>query len=148
MRIYFDMDGTIADLYSVPDWLPKLRASDASPYVEAEVMLNMSVLARYLNKLQKLGYEIGIISWTSKGGSESYNEAVTEAKLNWLHKHLASVAFDVLEIVEYGTPKENFLTTFDDILFDDNESIREEWTGEAYEPSEILSVLAELLHME
>ena len=148
MRIMFDMDGTIADLYGVQDWLPKLRAFDPSPYMEAEVMLNMSLLARYLNKLQKLGYEIGIISWTSKGGSPEYNEAVAEAKIDWLNRHLHSVSFDIMEIVEYGTPKQNFSETENDILFDDNKEIREDWTGEAFPPSEILSVLAELLHAE
>ncbi len=147
MRIYFDMDGTIANLYAVENWLPKLRASDASPYEEAGVMLNMSVLARYLNKLQKLGYEIGIISWTSKDGTDKYNRAVEIAKLNWLHDHLRSVSFDEIYIVEYGTPKQDFADE-DDILFDDNEEIRNEWTGEAYEPSEILSILSGLLHQE
>lgn len=147
MRIYFDMDGTIADLYAVENWLPKLRASDASPYEEAEVMLNMSVLARYLNKLQKLGYQIGIISWTSKGGTEKYNRAVEVAKLNWLHDHLKSVSFDEIYIVDYGTPKQDFADETD-ILFDDNEDIRNEWTGQAYEPSEILSILSGLLHQE
>lgn len=147
MKIYFDMDGTIADLYAVENWLPKLRAFDASPYEEAEVMLNMSLLARYLNKLQKLGYEIGIISWTSKNGTEEYNRAVEAAKLNWLHAHLRSVSFDEIYIVEYGTPKQDFADE-DDILFDDNEEIRNDWTGEAYEPSEILSILSGLLRQE
>ena len=141
------MDGTIANLYAVENWLPKLRASDASPYEEAEVMLNMSVLARYLNKLQKLGYEIGIISWTSKGGTEKYNRAVEVAKLNWLHDHLKSVSFDEIYIVDYGTPKQDFADETD-ILFDDNEDIRNEWTGQAYEPSEILSILSGLLRQE
>lgn len=147
MRIYFDMDGTIANLYGVENWLPKLRAFDASPYKEAEVMLNMSVLARYLNKLQKLGYEIGIISWTSKDSNEQYNRAVEIAKLNWLHDHLRSVSFDEIYIVDYGTPKQDFANE-NDILFDDNEEIRNDWTGEAYEPSEILSILSGLLHQE
>lgn len=147
MRIYFDMDGTIANLYGVENWLPKLRAFDASPYKEAEVMLNMSVFARYLNKLQKLGYGIGIISWTSKDGNEQYNRAVEIAKLNWLHDHLRSVSFDEIYIVDYGTPKQDFADE-DDILFDDNEEIRNDWTGEAYEPSEILSILSGLLHQE
>ena len=145
MRIYFDMDGTIADLYSVPDWLPKLRASDASPYVEAEVMLNMSVLARYLNKLQKLGYWIGIISWASKDSTTEYDKAVADTKRKWLATHLASVEFDFTLITPYGIPKELWMNTTDDILFDDNEEIRGEWDGEAYEPNEILSVLKELI---
>ena len=147
MKIMFDMDGTIADLYAVDNWLSKLQASDASPYVEAEVMLNMSILSRYLNKLQKLGYEIGIISWTSKNGTERYNRAVEVAKLNWLHDHLRSVSFDDIYIVEYGTPKQNFADETD-ILFDDNEEVRNDWTGKAYEPSEILSILSGLLHQE
>ena len=147
MKIMFDMDGTIADLYAVDNWLSKLQASDASPYVEAEVMLNMSILARYLNKLQKLGYEIGIISWTSKNGTERYNRAVEIAKLNWLHDHLRSVSFDEIYIVEYGTPKQDFADE-NDILFDDNEEVRNDWAGRAYEPSEILSILSGLLHQE
>ena len=146
--IWFDMDGTIADLYSVENWLPRLRAFDPTPYEEAAVMLNMSLLARYLNKLQSHGYGIGIISWTSKDGNAEYNEAVASAKMDWLHQHLASVSFDIMEIVDYGTPKQSFLKTENDILFDDNEEIRNDWTGEAYEPSDILSVLAELLHAE
>ena len=60
--IWFDMDGTIADLYGVENWLPKLRSSDPSPYAEAKPMLNFSLFARYLNKLQVKGYKIGIIS--------------------------------------------------------------------------------------
>ena len=53
--IYFDMDGTIADLYAVDNWLAKLRSSDPSPYAEAETLLNMSHLARLLHKVQALG---------------------------------------------------------------------------------------------
>ena len=40
--IFFDMDNTIAALYDVPNWLPKLRAYDPSPYAEAKAMWNMS----------------------------------------------------------------------------------------------------------
>ena len=79
--IWFDMDGTIANLYGVTDWLPKLRASDPSPYAEAEVMHNMSLLARYLNKLQKMGYRIGIISWLAMDSNKKYDKAVKAAKL-------------------------------------------------------------------
>ena len=145
MTVYFDMDGTIAGLYAIENWLPKLRASDPSPYAEAAVMHNMSLLARYLNKVQEAGYHIGIISWLSKGGSPAYNEAVTAAKLEWLDKHLHSVNLDTIQIVEYGTPKESFVDSDEDILFDDNEGIRNSWTGTAYEPDEIIDILKSLL---
>ena len=146
--IWFDMDGTIADLYAVENWLPKLRAEDASPYMEAAVMLNMSLLARYLNKLQKLGYGIGIISWASKDSTYEYNRQVTEAKHEWLKIHLGSVTFNEILITPYGVPKEIWMNTANDILFDDNAEIRNEWNGDAYEPADILAVLKELLRQE
>lgn len=146
--IWFDMDGTIANLYAVENWLLKLREYDASPYAEAEVLLNMSQLARLLNKVQAIGYGIGIISWLSKFPTPEYDEAVKQAKLNWLNQHLKSVRFDEINIVSYGTPKSSFMETNEDILFDDEEPNRENWEGEAYEPNEIFSVLKELLRQE
>lgn len=146
--IWFDMDGTIANLYAVENWLPKLRDYDASPYAEAEVMHNMSQLARLLNKVQAIGYGIGIISWLSKFPTPEYDKAVTEAKLSWLNIHLKSVHFNEINIVSYGTPKSDFMETENDILFDDEERNREEWEGKAYKPCEILSILKELLREE
>ena len=143
--IWWDMDGTIADLYTVENWLPKLRAEDASPYIEAEVLWNMSQLARLMNRVQQMGYKLGIISWTSKGGSESYNEAVKQAKLEWLGKHLASVKWDSIYVVSYGTPKSLVMQTEDDILFDDEEQNRDNWLGEAYEPETMIQVLKNLI---
>lgn len=146
--VWFDMDGTLANLYAVNDWLPKLQAHDASPYAEAKVMHNMSQLARLLNAVQKLGYKLGVISWLSKCPTAEYDEAVTEAKLEWLNVHLKSVHFDEIHIVNYGTPKSEFMETTEDILFDDEEPNRNEWNGSAYEPNKIIPILKELLHLE
>ena len=143
--IWWDMDGTIADLYAVDNWLPKLRAEDATPYAEAKVMWNMSHLARLMNRAQQMGYKLGIISWTAKGGSESYNKAVAEAKASWLKVHLASVKFDTVAIVSYGTPKSLVMTDEDDILFDDEEQNRDAWLGQAFEPEMMIKVLKHLL---
>ena len=142
MRICFDMDGTIANLYGVEGWLENLIAEDVRPYREAEVLLNMNSLARKLNKLQKQGNEIVVISWLSKCGSENYNKAVTETKKAWLKKHLGSVKFDEINIVKYGTPKSLFCKSENDILFDDEEQNRTDWTGKAYNVNSILEVLA------
>ena len=146
--IWFDMDGTIADLYGVSDWLPKLRSKDVSPYVEAKTMLNFSLLARYLNKLQTIGYTIGIISWTSKDGDLDYDCAVRDAKWEWLFKHLPSVNWNYVRITSYGVSKTQWMKATDDILFDDNPAIRDKWIGDAYPPEQILSILKELLQQE
>ncbi len=139
--IYFDMDGTIADLYGVDGWLPMLRASDPSPYKMAKPLVNLSILARYLNKLQRNGYKIGIVSWLSKCSDSAYDEAVTLAKTEWLAHHLASVNFDEIVIVPYGTPKSSVIGFPKGILFDDEEKNRAEWNGTAHDVHNIIEIL-------
>lgn len=139
--IWFDMDGTIANLYAVNRWLPKLLASDPTPYAEAAPLLNMQALARVLNRLRRKGYKIGVVSWLSRDGSAEYGEAVAAAKKAWLKKHLASVDFDYIDIIEWGDPKENGR---DGILFDDEKANRDNWGGVAYDVDNIIEVLKRL----
>ena len=144
MRICFDMDGTIANLYGVENWFEMLINKDETPYEKAGVLVNMNSLARVLNKLQSKGYEIGIISWLAKNTNDDYDERVIKAKKKWLAKHLHSVQFDFVEIVAYGTPKSFVAKSHNDILFDDEIGNREEWTGRAYDVHNIIEVLRAL----
>lgn len=139
--IFFDMDGTIADLYGVENWLDYLIASDALPYEIAKPLIRLNALARILNRLQKQGYKVGVISWLAKNSNTDYDEKVTKAKKEWLKKHLASVNFDEIHIVKYGTPKQTFAKTENDILFDDEEKNRNNWTGKAFDVNEIIEIL-------
>lgn len=127
--IYLDMDGTFVDLYSDPHWLAKLRAYDASVYAKAKPKCNMSVLARALNRLQKEGYTIGIISWLSKEPQPQFDKAVTDAKIQWLQKHLRSVHFDEIHIIAYGTPKSSVAEIQNGLLIDDELRNRQEWAN-------------------
>jgi hypothetical protein len=140
--INLDMDGTIADLYGVQDWLSYLIAKDTTPYRVAKPLVNLNVLARRLNTLQKKGYEINIISWLSKTSDKEFDVAVTKTKIAWLRKHLPSVKWDNINIVPYGTPKS---TCGSDILFDDEENNRKEWKGKAYDVNNILDELKKLI---
>ena len=136
--IVFDMDGTIANLYGVDNWLNYLINSDPYPYAVAKPLVNMNLLARLLNKLSKQGYLINIISWTSKNGTPEYNEVVKNAKIKWLKTHLKSVNFDNIYVVPYGTPKH---TISSGILFDDEIGNREKWGEGAFDESQIFTVL-------
>ena len=142
--IYFDMDGTIADLYGVEGWWNDLESENERPYATAKPLIRMSALARVLNRLQKEGYTIGIVSWLSKGGSDDYNEKVAYAKQKWLKQHLASVNFDEINIVKYGTPKSTAVNIQGGILFDDEEKNRTEWNGTAYNVDNIIEILKAL----
>jgi hypothetical protein len=101
----------------------------------------MSVLARYLNRLQRNGYEINIISWLSKNSNEEFDKIVTEAKKKWLKKHLPSVNWNKITIVAYGVNKS---TLGNGILFDDEEPNRNMWGEGAYDVHNILGVLKEI----
>lgn len=141
--IWFDLDGTLAGLYDVPNWLPMLIDSNPTPYKLAAPLVNMNKLARTLNKLQRKGYKLGIISWLSKNSTPEYDEAVTAAKLWWLHKHLTSVSWDAVNIVAYGRNKWEICG--EGILFDDEAPNRETWGGDAYHPNEMMKILLNLL---
>lgn len=141
MTIWFDMDGTIANLYGVDRWLDSIIKEHTKPYREAKPLIDMRRLARDLKALQNKGYEIGIISWLAKNGTEEYNTRVTKAKIDWLKVHLGSVEFNEIHIVKYGTPK---YTLGNGILFDDEEPNRNAWGDGAYDVHNILEVLENL----
>ena len=140
-EIWFDMDGTIADLYGVDGWLEMLLNENARPYEIAKPLVNMRELAKVLNRLIEKGWEIGVISWLAKNGTNDYNKKVVNAKMKWLAKHLKSVKFAKIDIVEYGTPKQ---INRNGILFDDEKQNRENWLGIAYNVENIIQVLREL----
>ena len=143
-KICFDLDGTLANLYAVEGWLDMLRGCDPTPYKVAEPMLNMSAFARLLHKAQRLGYEIVVLSWLAKNSTAEYDNAVTIAKLEWLKIHLPSVEWNEIHIVPYGTPKQMFCKNPLDVLFDDEEHNRNNWTGRAYDVQNIMEILREI----
>lgn len=140
VTLNFDMDGTIANLYGVDGWLEMLINKDETPYAIAKPLLNLSLLARLLNKCIAKGIKVNIISWLAKDSNAEYDERVTKAKLDWLKNHLPSVKFNDINIVAYGTPKSNFANEYA-ILFDDEERNRTEWIGTAYNENNIFTVL-------
>ena len=140
MKIWFDMDGTIADLYGVENWLEMLIAHDETPYAIAKPIVNLSVLARLMNKVQRKGFEICIVSALAKDSTVEYDERVRNAKIKWLANHLKSVHFDEIRFVPYWYTKNN-VNTGADVLFDDEERHLEKWTGTAVHASKMIETL-------
>lgn len=140
MKIWFDMDGTIADLYGVENWLEMLIAQDETPYAVAKAIVNLSLLARLINRVQKKGYEICIVSALAKDSTKEYDERVKNAKRKWLATHLKSVNFDEIKFVPYWFVK-NDVNTGNDILFDDEERHLEKWAGIPIHASKMIDTL-------
>ena len=140
--IVFDMDGTIADLYGVPDWWPAIDKEDVSPFNLAKPMLDMWKLSNELLHLQRQGYLIGVISWLPKNASEKYAKRVECAKRHWLKENLFLYP-DEIKILPYGADKrEN--ANHEGILFDDEAPNRKAWGERAYTPNEIFTILNSL----
>lgn len=126
--IFFDLDGTIADLYGVSDWLTKLRAEDDSPYREANPLFPPYDIYLLLESMKSLGVKTGVISWGSKHASKEYNRSIRRAKIDWLKEMGLLDSFDEIHVVKYGTPKHQVIKKERrGILIDDNKDIRAEW---------------------
>lgn len=149
MTIYFDMDGTIANLYGVNNWLEKLRAEDATPYAEAAPMVDVANFQLLLAILKNRGYKIGIISWLSKNSSKEYDRMVRKTKKEWLTINFPEIRFDEMHIVKYGTRKDYVAKDKNGIIFDDDDRVREKWKGEAINPNieDIIEVLKKIKKM-
>lgn len=101
--ICFDMDGTIANLYGVDNWLDYLKAENPFPYEAAEPLIDMKKLNEVCALLQKAGNEIRIITCMSKNASPEYKKAIREAKKAWLEKW--GFIYDKFHCVDYKTAK-------------------------------------------
>lgn len=126
--IVFDMDGTLADLYSVLNWLEKLRSYDATPYSAAKPIYNAEELIPLIAELKDRGFRIIITSWLSKESTKEYDAAVRKAKKEWLAKY--GFPYDEIHLVKYGTPKTKCSRgkAKYQILVDDNAEVRSKWT--------------------
>lgn len=122
--LIFDMDGTIADLYSVENWLEMLRSENELPYQIAKPLYDMIELNDLLLRLKNEGYKIAVTSWLSKEASKSYNKKVRKAKKEWLDKY--NFPYDEIHLIKYGTPKAYVTRKKADlqILIDDNKDVR------------------------
>ena len=150
-EIVFDLDGCIVDLYSVPNWLEKIRSYDPTPYQTAEPLVDMAELACLLRSLQNCGINIAVITWLSKEPNKQYDDKVRKAKRAWLKAY--GFPFDTLRCVAYGTPKHKIeaarLAADEEALIcHDAARVRRHWDlGGAIHPTttNILDVLREIL---
>lgn len=125
--IYFDMDGTLADLYSVENWEHKLRTFDPTPYKEATPLVDMDELRELCEQFIALGVTIGVISWLAIGSTKDYDAQVRKAKREWLNEHFPCAS--EVHLVKYGTTKLTTAKHKNSVLVDDNEKVRNGWHG-------------------
>lgn len=131
------MDGTIADLYGVENWLGYLRNEDTLPYENANPMWDMHQLREVLLELILQGWEIRVITWASKNASDDFLKKCEKAKKQWLRKH--NFPHSVTHVIRYGSTKANSIRHLkvEAVLIDDNPNVRAGWKlGATIDPTE------------
>lgn len=117
--IYFDMDGTITDLYGFNDWLTYLQNEQTTPYTEAGLLVDIEQFRNFLAAGKAAGILFGIISWGAKNASKDYQKAIRRAKIDWLKKNNLLEYFDELHVAKYGTSKRKTASAKQGLLIDD-----------------------------
>lgn len=131
MRINFDMDGTIADLYGIEGWLDRLHNEDKTIFLECAPLISEKEL---LNRFPAEQYEIKILSMTPLGATDEYCANVAEQKSAWLDRYFPTLTKRIYK--KYGHNK-NLKGSASAILVDDSAPIRATFRGTAINPAEI-----------
>ena len=137
--IWFDMDGTIAELYKVEGWLEALRSNDWSVYSKCVPRHNYQRINAAIEALIENGWQVGVITWASKGiGWSKELREIAEIKYSWLRRFFPALAEGNFACIPYGYSKADFLEEMDDIyevsyLVDDNKEVRQEWRSHSCE---------------
>ena len=126
--VYLDMDGTIADLYGMKNWLEKLENEAKGLFLGCEPLVSEEEL-EYIFPSEM--YELRICSMTPKDASDEYCQVVIEEKNQWLDKYFPNITRRVY--MKYGNNK-NLRNSRNHILVDDNETIRNTFKGKAFAP--------------
>jgi hypothetical protein len=125
--IYFDMDGTVYDLYGIRDWLYMLDTENVDAYKCGQPICDMEELNALLERFIALGFIIGVVTWSAMNGSAEFNRATRKAKLEWVKMNMPAVT--EFHCVKYGTPKHQVAKVKNAVQVDDNADVREAWKG-------------------
>jgi 5'(3')-deoxyribonucleotidase len=126
-KIFFDMDGTIADLYNEENWLSRLQNEQKGLFRNLKLMHDKNKLTKVFNDLIELGFEIEVITWTPKNASQDYVKIVEEEKKEWIQEHFPIIKN--IHCLAYGVPKQKakYKKAKLEILVDDNLEVVEMW---------------------
>ena len=133
IKVYLDLDGTIASLYTEKNWLKRLQDEEEGLFLYLNEMTKQDKL---LKRFPQEKYDIRNLSMTPLGASKEYCQQVIEEKNAWLDKYFPKLKKRIYK--KYGHNK-NIRNSANAILVDDNETIRKSWKGIALNPAQLWS---------
>lgn len=134
-KIYFDMDGTVANLYGEKNWLDNLRNEREGSFINLRPLVDMNELAMVCHQLMNLGYSFGVITWLPMGASYEFERVCEEEKRAWVEEFMPWVSEFYAQ--SYGVPKQYAPSkrAAEMILVDDNAEVRAMWNTEVQRSS-------------
>lgn len=121
--VYFDMDGTIANLYAVTNVFERLDGLDATVYSEA---LPINKYIDMLKEFKYMGYKVVILSCLGMISEEKFDKDTISNKNKWLDMYVGKEFIDDRIFIEYTKHKENYVKE-GGILVDDDDKVLMNW---------------------
>lgn len=146
ITIYFDLDGTLYDLYNIENWEQKLREEKPNMYNQDRPLYTPRIHT-IVSALLRLGVKFHSITKLSMTATKNYAELTTEEKRSWVRNNLPFISN--ISVIPYADHKSNYIRRKDEenILIDDSEYECSDWTGTAYKANgnveEILTKILE-----
>lgn len=121
--VYFDMDGTIANLYAVNDCFKRLDALDANVYSEA---LPINKYIDMLKEFKHMGYKVIILSCLGMISEPTFDKNTIDNKNKWLDKYVGTEYIDERIYIPNTKHKEQYIKEYG-ILVDDDIRVLYNW---------------------
>ena len=121
--VYFDMDGTISDLYGVSNIFNRLDSLDASVYYEAKP------INKYIDMLKEfhnMGYKVIILSCLGMISEKQFDIDTINNKNKWLDEYVGDKYIDERIYLPYTKHKEQYIAEYG-ILVDDDDKVLMNW---------------------
>lgn len=128
IKVCFDLDGTLFDLYGKSNWLELLETESAGAFIgDFLPEINVTELLNVVEKLKAFGVVFEVITWLPKNATKAYEEICTAEKMAWCSENLPFVSKVVCQ--SYGIPKQKAITKSAKtmILIDDNKEVCTMW---------------------
>lgn len=128
IKIFFDLDGTLFDLYGKKNWLEMLQNENPSAF-EGDMLPEIDPIELYkaTSALAERGVIMEVITWLPMGASPEYETACDLVKKQWVKDNLPFIS--KVTSLSYGVPKQNGIEKRAERMFliDDNAEICEMW---------------------
>lgn len=126
-KIFFDLDGTLYDLYNIENWLDSLQNEDATVFERGNFIGDYDEFIAIIKELMFKGYTFGVISWLPMYATPEFENECAEVKRKWVQKYLPFV--EEMNFQRYGTPKQNAIQRKAQTMYllDDSKEVGRVW---------------------